>query len=177
MSFVLRTAAADSNLAPAIRQQVASVSRDMPITRLEPLSTLVDRAHADSRFASLLATLLSGLALLLACIGIYGVLSYSVAQRTMEIGIRLGLGAQRSHVMKMILKDGLAWVLPGLLAGFLLSLLVTPLLARLLFQVEPGSPANYALILAVVLCVSALAAWLPARRAMKIDPLTALRYE
>jgi predicted permease len=177
MSFILRTAAADTNLAATIRQQVASVSRDMPITRLEPLSTLVDRAHADSRFASLLATLLSSLALLLACIGIYGVLSYAVAQRTMEIGIRLGLGAQRSHVMKMILKDGLAWVLPGLIAGFLLSLLVTPLLARLLFGVEPGSPANYALILAVVLCVSVLAAWLPARRAMKIDPLTALRYE
>ncbi|MGB9028990.1 MAG: FtsX-like permease family protein, partial [Acidobacteriaceae bacterium] len=177
MSFVLRTATAGANLAAAIRQQVTAVNRDMPITHVEPMQVLVDRAHADSRFASLLATLLSALALLLACIGIYGVLSWSVAQRTMEIGIRLGLGAQRSHVMKMILKDGFAWILPGLLAGFLLSLLVTPLLARLLFQVEPGSPANYALIFAVVLCVSALAAWLPARRAMNIDPLTALRYE
>jgi predicted permease len=177
MSFVLHTAAPDSNLAAAVRQQVAAVSRDMPITRLEPMSTLVDRAHADSRFASLLATLLSLLALLLACIGIYGVLSYSVAQRTMEIGIRMAIGAHRSHVLRMILKDGLAWVLPGLAAGFLLSLAVTPLLARLLFQVQPGSPANYALIFLVVLSVSVLAAYLPARRAMNIDPLTALRYE
>ena len=177
MSFVLRTATPDSNLASAVRQQVTAVSREMPITRLEPMQVLVDRAHADSRFASLLATLLSALALLLACIGIYGVLSYSVAQRTMEIGIRLGLGAQRSHVLRMILKDGLAWVLPGLAAGFLLSLAVTPLLARLLFGVALGSPANYALIFVIVIVVSALAAYLPARRAMNIDPLTALRYE
>jgi putative ABC transport system permease protein len=89
----------------------------------------------------------------------------------------MAIGAHRSHVLRMILKDGLAWVLPGLAAGFLLSLAVTPLLARLLFQVQPGSPANYALIFLVVLSVSVLAAYLPARRAMNIDPLTALRYE
>jgi ABC-type antimicrobial peptide transport system permease subunit len=149
----------------------------MPITHLEPMQLLVDRAHAESRFASLLATLLSGLALVLASIGIYGVLSYSVAQRTTEIGIRMAIGAPRAQVMQMILADGFAWVLPGLAAGFFLSLLVTPLLARLLFGVRPGNLANYALIFAVVLAVSALAAFLPARRAMNIDPLTALRCE
>jgi predicted permease len=177
MSFVIHTAGAIPNLADSVRKQVTNVNRQMPITHLEPLSLLVDRAHAESRFASLLATLLSAIALLLASIGIYGVLSYSVAQRTMEIGIRMAIGAHRAHVMKMILADGFAWVLPGVLGGVLLSLLVTPLLERLLFGVKPGNPENYALILAVVLLVSALAAFLPARRAMKIDPLTALRYE
>jgi ABC-type antimicrobial peptide transport system permease subunit len=121
--------------------------------------------------------LLSGLALVLASIGIYGVLSYSVAQRTTEIGIRMAIGAPRSQVMRMILADGFAWVLPGLTAGFVLSLFVTPLLERLLYGVKPGNAANYIVILVGVLIVCALAAFLPARRAMKIDPLTALRYE
>jgi len=177
MSFVIHTVGPLSTLADAVRARVAQVSRDMPITHVEPMQFLVDRAHAESRFASLLATLLSGLALVLASIGIYGVLSYSVAQRTTEIGIRMAIGAPRAQVMQMILADGFAWVLPGLVAGFFLSLFVTPLLARLLFGVRPGNLANYALISAVVLAVSALAAFLPARRAMNIDPLTALRCE
>jgi ABC-type antimicrobial peptide transport system permease subunit len=121
--------------------------------------------------------LLSGLALVLASIGIYGVLSYSVAQRTSEIGIRMAIGAPRGQVMRMILTDGFAWVLPGLAAGFVLSLFVTPLLQRLLYGVQPGNAANTIVILVGVLIVCALAAFLPARRAMMIDPLTALRYE
>jgi predicted permease len=177
MSFVLHTGAGVTNLADAARREVASVNKDIPITHVEPLQLLVDRAHAESRFASLLAMLLSGLALVLASIGIYGVLSYSVAQRTTEIGIRMAIGAPRSQVMRMILADGFAWVLPGLTAGFVLSLFVTPLLERLLYGVKPGNAANYIVILVGVLIVCALAAFLPARRAMKIDPLTALRYE
>ncbi len=156
---------------------IDSVSKDIPMTYVEPMQVLVDRAHADSRFASLLAILLSGIALVLAASGIYGVLSYSVAQRTNEIGIRMAIGAPRSQVLRMILADGFAWVLPGVVAGFLLSLAVTPLLARLLYGVQPTNPANYVVMLVGVLVVSAVAAFLPARRAMKIDPLTALRYE
>jgi predicted permease len=177
MSFVLHTSTGMQNLADAARREVAGVNKDIPITHVEPMQLLVDRAHAESRFASLLATLLSGLALVLASIGIYGVLSYSVAQRTTEIGIRMAIGAPRSQVLRMILADGFAWVLPGLAAGFVLSLFVTPLLAHLLFGVQPGNAANYIVILVGVLVVCVLAAFLPARRAMKIDPLTALRYE
>ena len=177
MSFILHTSGPSAGLATEVRTTVAAVSKDMPITHLEPMQLLVDRAHSESRFASLLATLLSVIALVLASIGIYGVLSFSVAQRTTEIGIRMAIGAPRAQVLGMILADGFAWVLPGLLAGFLLSLLVAPLLARLLYGVAPTSPANYALISALVLVVSALAAVLPARRAMNLDPLTALRYE
>jgi putative ABC transport system permease protein len=177
MSIVVRTAGFIPDLADSVRKQVALVNRDMPTSQVEPLSAVVDRAHAESRFASLLATLLSVIALLLACIGIYGVLSYSVAQRTVEIGIRMAIGAHRTHVMKMVLADGIAWVLPGLAAGFVLSLAVGPLLARLLYGVKPGNAENYLLILALVVFLSAIAAFLPARRAMKIEPLTALRYE
>jgi len=177
MSFVVHTAGPVPDLAASVRTIVTSVNRDMPITHLEPMQLLVDRAHAESRFASLLATLLSSIALLLATIGIYGVLSYSVAQRTTEIGIRMAIGAPRTRVLTMVLADGFAWVLPGLAAGFLLSFAVNPLLARLLYGVQPTNPANYAVILIGVVLVSALAAFLPARRAMNTDPLTALRYE
>jgi putative ABC transport system permease protein len=177
MSIVIRTAGVVSTLSDSVRKQVTLVNRDMPITHVEPLSIVVDRAHAESRFTSLLATLLSVIALSLACIGIYGVLSYSVAQRTNEIGIRMAIGARRMHVMKMVLADGFIWIVPGLVTGFLLSLAVGPLLARLLYGVKPGNAENYAVILAVVVLLSALAAFIPARRAMKVDPLAALRYE
>ena len=178
MSFVLYTSGAKAGLATAaVRSTIDSVSKDIPTTDVEPMQLLVDRARSESRFASLLATLLSVIALVLATSGIYGVLSYSVARRTTEIGIRMAIGAQRAQVLRMILADGFAWILAGLLAGFLLCLAVTPLLAHLLYGVKPTNLANYAVMLIGVLVVSAFAAFLPARRAMKIDPLTALRYE
>ena len=177
MSFVLHTSGAEEGLASAVRSTIDSVSKDIPTTHVEPMRFLVDRARSESRFASLLATLLSVIALVLATSGIYGVLSYSVARRTTEIGIRMAIGAPRAQVLRMILADGFAWIVPGLLAGFLLCLVVTPLLAHLLYGVRPTSLANYAVMIIGVLGVSALAAFLPARRAMKIDPLTALRYE
>ena len=158
MSFVLRTSGPGSGLAAAVRSTVDAVNKDIPITQIEPMQLLVDRAHSESRFASLLATLLCVIALVLATSGIYGVLSYSVAQRTTEIGIRMAIGAPRAQVLRMILADGFAWILPGLLAGFLLCLAVTPLLAHLLYGVQPTDLANYALMLIGVLVVSALAA-------------------
>lgn len=177
MSFVLHTSGARTSLAPAVRSTIDSVNKDIPTTHVEPMQLLVDRAHSDSRFASLLAILLSAIALVLATSGIYGVLSYSVAQRTTEIGIRMAIGAPRAQILRMILLDGSRWVLPGMLAGFLASLAVAPLLARLLYGVQPINLANYAVMLIGVLAVSALAAFLPAHRAMKIDPLSALRSE
>jgi len=177
MAIVIRTAVIDPHLAASVRKQVALLNKDVAVSHIAPLSEVVARARSESRFASLLATLLSAIALLLACIGVYGVLSYSVARRTSEIGIRMAIGAHRAHVMRMVLADGLASVLLGVAGGFSLSLVLTPLLAHRLFGVKPGSPANYAMILILVLLVSTLAAYLPARRAMKIDPLGALRYE
>jgi putative ABC transport system permease protein len=177
MSFVLHTSGAEAGLAAAVRSTVDSISKDIPTTHVEAMQLLVDRARSESRFASLLAMLLSVIALVLATSGIYGILSYSVAQRTTEIGIRMAIGAPRAQVLRMILADGFAWILPGILAGFLLCLAVTPALAHLLYGVQPGNLTNYAVTIIGVLVVSTLAAFLPARRAMKIDPLTALRYE
>jgi len=177
MSFVLHTSGSDFGLAAAVRSTIDGVSKDIPTTHVERMQLLVDHARSESRFASLLATLLSVIALVLATSGIYGVLSYSVAQRTTEIGIRMAIGAPRTKVLRMILADGFTWILPGLLAGFLLCLMVTPLLAHLLYGVQPTNLTNYAVMFTGVLTVSALAAFLPARRAMKIDPLAALRYE
>ena len=177
MSIVIRTAGGVPNLSAYARKQVALLNKDVAISHVAPLSELVGRALSESRFASTLAALLSAIALLLACIGIYGVLSYSVAQRTSEIGVRMAIGAHRGQVMKMVFADGFGSVLLGLTVGFLLSLVVTPLLSPLLFGVKAGNAANYATIFIVVLLVSALAAFLPARRAMNIDPLPALRYE
>ncbi len=177
MAIVIHTAGAIPDLAASVRKQVASLNKDVAVSHVAPLSEVVARALSESRFASLLASLLSGIALLLACIGVYGVLSYSVAQRTSEIGIRMAIGAHRAQVMKMVLVDGCSAVLLGMIGGLLLSLVVTPLLGGLLFGVRPSSPANYAVILVLVLVVSVFAALIPARRAMKIDPLTALRYQ
>ena len=178
MSFVLHTSGAEKRVSPpqSARPSTAS-SKDIPTTHVEPMQLLVDRARSESRFASLLATLLSVIALVLATSGIYGVLSYSVAQRTTEIGIRMAIGAPRAQVLRMILADGFAWILPGLLAGILFSVAVMPLLAHFLYGIQPTNVANYAVMLIGVLVVSVFAAFLPARRAIKIDPLTALRYE
>jgi len=177
MAIVIRTAGAIPDLASIARRQVAQLNKDVAVSRSEPLSQLVTRALSESAFVSVLATLLSAIALLLASIGIYGVLSYSVARRTSEIGIRIAIGATRLQVIRMVLSEVLVSVWLGLASGFLLSLGVAPLLNRLLYGIKPGNPANYLTIFIVVLFVSSLAASFPMRRATRIDPLRALRYE
>jgi putative ABC transport system permease protein len=177
VSIVIHTAGSAPDLAVAARAQVAFLNKDMAVSRVAPLTDYLTRARAQSRFASLLAASLAGIALLLACIGIYGVLSYSVAQRTREIGVRMAIGAQRWDVVRMVLGQGLTSAVLGLAAGLLLSAILMPLLAGLLFGVTPADPVNYLLICALVLTVSTLAAFLPARHAMRIDPITALRHE
>ena len=177
MVIVIRTAGRVSDLAVSARKQVALINQDLALSRVSPLSAVVDLAVSESRFASLLATLLAATALVLASVGMYGVLSYLVAQRTNEIGIRMAIGADRGHVLRMVLTDGLASVATGLAGGLLLSLLLTPLLARLLFGVKPESLMNYVTTLAIVLMVTAFAAFVPARRAIRVDPAASLRYE
>ena len=177
MAIVIRTGGSASDIAAAARKQVSLVSKDMAVSQVEPLSQLVARALSESRFVSLLSILLSALALLLAAIGIYGVLSYAVARRTTEIGIRMAIGAHRAHVIGIVSADALVSVVLGLIGGFLLSLLLMPMLSRMLFGVKPANGVNYAIILVVLLLVSALAASFPVRRATRVDPLIALRYE
>jgi putative ABC transport system permease protein len=177
MVMVIRTAGAVSDLPTATRRQVALLGKDVAVSRLSTLSAVVDQAVSESQFAALLATLLAGIALVLACIGIYGVLSYLVAQRTNEIGVRMAIGASRVDVLRMVLIDGFASVFPGLSAGCLLSFVMTPLLGHMLFGVQPESAANYAMILGIVVMLTTLASLIPATRATRVDPVTSLRYE
>lgn len=177
MAMVVRSGGPPADLASAVRKQVGQLNKNVALSRLEPLSLLVKRALAGTGFASLLATLLSVVAMLLASIGIYGMLSYSIARRTSEIGIRIALGASRRHVTRAVLADALVSVCGGISAGFLLSLAVVPVFSRLLYGVKPYNPINYAVILVVILLVSAVAVAIPVRRALRTDPLIALRYE
>jgi len=177
MAMVVRTAGPVPDLASVVRKQVGQLNKNVALSRLEPLSQLVNRALAETGFASLLATLLSVVAVLLASIGIYGMLSYSIARRTSEIGIRMAIGANRRQVSRVVLGDVLVSVCAGVAAGFVLSLAAAPLLSNLLFGVNPYNPANYATILIAILLVSAIAVVVPVRRATRIDPLVALRYE
>jgi predicted permease len=177
VSIVIRTAGEVPNLSDSVRTQVRLINKGSAVSRLTPLSEYVAQARSQSRFASILAATLAAIALLLACIGIYGVSSYSVSQRTGEIGVRMALGAQPSQVVGMVFREGFLSALWGLVAGFVLALLLMPLLKSLLFGVKAGDVLNYAAISALLMAVSALAAFLPARRATRIDPLIALRNE
>jgi predicted permease len=177
VSFVVRTATPPASLIGSIRQVVSKLNKDMPVSRAMPLADYVEAARSATRFVTLLSVGLAGTALLLACIGIYGVTGYSVAQRTPEIGVRMALGAQRWDVLRMVLRQSSTPIALGLATGLVLSFAVTPLLASLLFGIRPIDVWSIAGSI-VVLCATGLAAcYLPARRAMRVDPIAALRYE
>jgi predicted permease len=176
MSMVIR-AVAVPGLASSVRKQIAGLNRNVPITHLEPLSSVIERARAESRFVSVLATLLSIVALQLALGGIYGVLSYSVVLRTAEIGIRMAVGAQRTQIMRLVFAEGLLPVALGIGVGAILSAASMPLLEHLLFEIKPGSLEIYLLSMVSILLLSGIAMLVPALRAIRIDPLTALACE
>ncbi len=176
MSVLIHTTGIVPNLATSVRAQVVLLDKTIPVSNVGPLSDTVARARSQSRFASLLAASLTAIALLLACVGIYGVLSYSVAQRTGEIGIRMAIGARGADIMKMVFGSSFRPILPGLISGFLLSVALTPLLSDMLFGIKPNDFTNYAENVVAILIVSAIASYLPARRATRVDPLVALRH-
>jgi putative ABC transport system permease protein len=177
MSMVIRAGASVPGLASSVRRQIAGLNRNVPITHLEPLSSVIEHARAESRFVSVLATLLSIVALQLALGGIYGVLSYSVVLRTAEIGIRMAVGAQRTQIMRLVFAKGLLPVALGIVAGAILSAASMPLLEHLLFEIKPGSLEVYLLSIVSIFLLSGISMLVPALRAVKIDPLTALACE
>ncbi|HEX3131609.1 MAG TPA: ABC transporter permease [Thermoanaerobaculia bacterium] len=175
--LALRTRNEPAALASGLRQAVRSVDRSL---RVYDVSTMEERLAtnvADRRFNLLLLGLLAGVALALAAIGLYGVLTYTVSERTHEIGIRMALGARRETVLSLILRQGLTLVAAGIAAGLLGSLLVGRLLAASLFGVRPTDPVTFAAIAIALLAVALLSSWLPARRATRVDPTVALRQE
>ena len=174
---VLRTTGNPQRLISIVRAKVRELDRDVPISNVNTMEQLVAQSVAQRRFGMFLVGIFAALALVLAVIGIYGVVSYSVAQRTNEIGVRMALGASATDVLKMVLKNGMTLALIGVGLGLAGAFAATRLMASLLFEVKPTDVATFAIVSVGLIFVALLACYLPARRAMKVDPLVALRYE
>jgi predicted permease len=172
-----RTAADPGTIGDAIRRQVQAVDPDVPVYAVRSMEEVVARSMAERRFALEILGVFAVIALLLASIGIYGVMAYTFSQRAHEIGIRIALGAQRSHILRMALGEGMILVALGLVAGLFGALLLTQFLRSMLYAVKPTDPFTFVAIAAMLTSVALLACFIPARRATRVDPLVALREE
>jgi putative ABC transport system permease protein len=177
MAFVVRAGGNPSSMLKAVKDAIWSVNNKVSFYGVQTLVHLEEQTLANRRLSLLLLGAFAALAVALAAMGIYGVISYSTAQRTQEIGIRMALGAQRSQVAGMIVGEGLRMALAGVAAGLALALLLMRLLAKMLFGVGAADPLTFAGVIALLLSVALAACYLPARRATRVDPLVALRYE
>ena len=176
-NLVARTTGDPRRLEPSVRQVFLAVDNTQPIYQVQPLEYYVTESLAARRFTLMLLGLFGGLALVLAAVGIYGVISYAVSLRTRELGIRMALGAARKDVLAMVLRQGLTFVVVGLVTGFATSLLMTRFLSSLLFQVHPLDLVTTLLVSLTLAAVAFLANYLPARKASRVDPMVALRRE
>ena len=177
MAFAARTQGDAAGTAQALKQEIWKVDSQLPVTRVETMSEIAASSFAARRFNMSLLSLFAGLALVLAAIGIYGVMSNAVTQRTQEIGIRVALGARSIDVLKLIIRNGLTLVVVGVAIGLAGAFALTRLMATLLFGVTPTDGLTIGVVSAVLIGVALLACFIPARRATKVDPLVALRYE
>ncbi len=177
MDLIVKSSVDAAALTSAIRAEVAAVDKDQPIFAISTMNDIVSNSISTRRITLRLLGLFSGLALILAAIGIYGVISYSVAQRTREIGIRMTLGAQRGEVLRMVLKEGMKIASAGVAIGLAASIGLTRLMSSLLFSVSACDPATFAVVAILLVLVALFACYVPARRATKVDPMVALRYE
>jgi putative ABC transport system permease protein len=177
MTFVVEAALDPASLIPTVRQTVESMDPDLPVSRLTPMSTYLSEGRAQARFSLVLMTVLGAVALLLTAVGVFGVISYSVSQRTREFGIRLALGEDPRQTKLSVVLGGMRLVLASIAIGLVGSLLVTRLIARLLYEVRPADPVTFAGIGLLLTLVALLACYLPARRATRVDPALALRSE
>ena len=164
-------------IAPAMRKVLREVDPDQPARTIATMADVVSANTAEPRFQARLLSAFAIMALLLALAGIYGVLAYSVVQRTREIGIRMALGAHTSNVLGLVLRRTLLLVGAGAAIGAAGALAVTRVLEKFLFEVTPADPPTFAIVVLTLLSTALLAAWLPARRATRVDPMVALRYE
>jgi putative ABC transport system permease protein len=181
VTFIVRSSKDVAVLGTTIRKQVLEIDSEQPVSNIQPLSRIISTSIAQQRFHTLLLTIFAAVALVLAGVGLYGVIAYSVTQRRHEIGIRMALGASSSNVLKMILGQGMvlacAGAAIGLVASFILTRLVSSWLAGMLFEVGASDAVTFTLIPVVLVAVAMLASYIPARRATKVDPMVALRYE
>jgi putative ABC transport system permease protein len=177
LTMVVRTAGDPAAITNAVQQAFRTVDKETPISNLQTLQKVWADSTVRQRFGAWMLGLFAGLALCLAGIGIYGVMSYSVTQRTHEIGIRIALGARRGDVLKLVLRRGAILTLLGLTLGLSAAFGLTRLMSGLLYGVSAADPATFALIALLLMVVALLACWIPARRATRVDPIIALRYE
>jgi putative ABC transport system permease protein len=176
-TLVVRSHGEPAGLASSLRAAVRAVDPELPLYAVRTLEDLVAENTAQRRLAVVLLGVFAAIALALAVVGIYGVMAYSVEQRTPEIGIRMALGAHRRDILSMMLKHGLTLALGGIALGLLAALALARLIASLLFGVGAADLPTFALVPLLLVGVAALACYLPARRATRVDPLVALRYE
>jgi putative ABC transport system permease protein len=177
VQFVIRTSGDPQAVVNPVCREIWSVDKDQPIYRIATMGDLVSTSVAQRRFTLILIGFFAVIALLLAAVGIYGVMSQLVAQRTHEVGIRMALGAQTGDVLKLVIGEGMRLALIGLAIGLSASLALSRWLKDLLFAVEPTDPVTFSAIVFLLMVAALLACYLPARRAAKIDPLSALRHE
>ena len=174
--FVLRTGVSPASLGAVVRSQLRLIDINV-LTDVETLTDIRARSVGDRRFTMLVLGGFALLGLLLSAIGIYGVLAYSVARRTREIGVRMALGAERHNVVRLIVGQGLVLTLIGASGGILIAFAVTRVLQRFLYGISSNDPLTFAGVALLLMSIALLACYIPARRATKVDPLTALRHE
>jgi putative ABC transport system permease protein len=177
MTVILKAAGDPNQLIAAVRQQVKTIDPDQPIYAIRTMVEIRAESVAPERLNLTLLSIFAGIALILAIVGIYGVMSYTVTQRTHEIGIRMAIGAQPRDVFRMVLRQGMMLTLIGVGVGLIWAFVVTRLMATMLFGVEPTDPATFAAIAALLTMVALVACYVPGRRATKVDPVVSLRYE
>jgi putative ABC transport system permease protein len=177
MFLVVRTSAEPGALAPTLRNEVLAIDKDQPLSSVLTMDQRISDSVAPRRFNMFLLGLFAALALVLAAIGIYGIMTFSVAQRTHEIGIRMALGAGHRDVLKLVLRNGIGLAVIGIGIGLAVALAVTRLMSTLLFQVSPTDPLTFVIDALLLGAVAVFACYIPARRATRVDPLEALRYE
>jgi putative ABC transport system permease protein len=177
MTLLIRSASDPSAMVGAARGAMQSVDSEQPIYGIRMMEELVAGALAPARFTLLLLLIFAGAAAALALVGIYGVMSHAVVQRTHEIGVRMALGARAGDVLRLVIRQGVKLAVMGVASGLGMALLLTRLMRELLFGVSATDPLTFALIALLLILVASLACYIPARRATKVDPLVALRCE
>jgi putative ABC transport system permease protein len=181
MVLVVKTTGDPRSIVSGVREEVRQMDKDLPIYNVRTMDEYMSNAVAQPRLIALLLAVFAGLALLLTAIGLYGVMSYSVAQRTHEIGIRMALGASQNNVLGLVVRQGMLLaaigVGIGLIGAFILAKVLASLISDLLFGIGAKDPLTFAAIALIIFGVALLACFIPARRATKVDPMVALRYE
>ena len=175
--FAFRASGDPRSLIAAVQQQIWAIDRDQPVTNVKTLQEMISQSAGQRRFQTLLLGLFAALALALALVGVYGVISYSVSQRTAEIGLRIALGAGRTDILRLVVLRAMLVVAAGIATGLAGALALSRSLATLLFAIKPTDPATYATIALLLAAVALAACYVPARRAAHVDPMVALRYE